>query len=89
MFAVERQMQKVWEDSDVAPRNLLRKLLLGHERLQSLPVDVVLQVLYYERRGAVPHQGTSYRRGGERKRTKRETAVDRSMGKEAQAGKPI
>jgi hypothetical protein len=66
MLSVARKLRQVWEVSDVAPRNLLRKLLLDHERLQSLPTDVVRRMLYYERGGAVPHQRESNRCGRKR-----------------------
>jgi hypothetical protein len=89
MLSVERQLRKVWEVSDVAPRNLLRKLLLDHERIQSLPSDVVRRMLYYEPRGAVPHERKGDRHGGKRKRPEREAEVDFSVGKTPQAGKPI
>jgi hypothetical protein len=89
MLSMERQLRKVWEVSDVAPRNLLRKLLLDHERLQSLPPDVVRRMLFYESRSPLSYEGESHRHGGKRKRSKGETETDLSLGKASPAGQPV
>jgi hypothetical protein len=83
MRSMERKMRKVWEDSDLAPGNILRKFLLDYEWLQSVPPNVVRRVLFFQSRSSVPYQTDCSRRGRKRPRPEGETEVGDGLGKEA------
>ena len=47
MYAVGRELRKVWKDEKLDARNILRKLCVLAKRLHSVPVDVVRQLLHF------------------------------------------
>jgi hypothetical protein len=83
MFHLGRKLREVWKGSKMDSRHLLRKFLLEHQRLRSMPADVVRRVLYFESKCPVSREEPS--RGGGRKRKRPATSTENEIrvGKQA------
>jgi hypothetical protein len=67
MLSVGRQMRGVFDEEEVAGRDILWKLLLECRWLPTMPSGMVWKMLHYQERVGFPYQQID-RRGGVRKR---------------------
>ena len=83
MFAVARKLRSVFQETDLAAGDFLRKFLSEVGGLPSLQEDVVWSMLYFEPRSQFSREDSSGQRGRGRKRSQRDGEIETSMGKNA------
>jgi hypothetical protein len=66
MFYVARELRRLFKETELAPGNFLRQLLLDCQRLQSVSKDVVWKMLHFRPRSKVPCQDSRGRGGNKR-----------------------
>ena len=69
MFAIERALQKLWPEDEVAGRNLLRKFLVQAWKMGSMSEVMVSRVLFFERGHKFLHREQVYPKRRKRRRS--------------------
>ena len=55
MFAMERSLRKLWEEDEMAGRDLLRKFCIQAWKMGSMSKNMVSRVLFFEQRNEILH----------------------------------